>query len=87
MGMAGSRRVIIVVVLVAVVVLVVAGLVTPGFLRYDYKTMNMGMFGSQQIRTDRLTGKTEIYGAGKWQPIEFKDGQVRVPQGTTMRVK
>ena len=77
---------IIVVILVVLVVVAVTGFVTPGYLRYDYKTMGIGMFGAQQIRTDRFTGKTEIYGAGRWQPIEINGGNVRVPQGTTIRV-
>lgn len=87
MGMTRSRGLIIGVVVVALVALVVVGLFAPGYLRYDHKTMNLGMFGAQQVRTDRFTGKTEIYSAGKWQPIEIQGGKVRFPQGTTIHVQ
>lgn len=87
MEMARSRGLVIGVVVVALVALVVVGFFASGYLRYDYKTMNLGMFGAQQVRTDRLTGKTEIYSAGKWQPIEIQGGKVRFPQGTTIHVQ
>ena len=86
--MARSRTLIIVAAVVLVLVVVgVVGFITPGYVRYDYKTMDMGMFGAQQIRTDRFTGKTEIQGAGKWQPIEINKGKISVPQNTTIQVK
>jgi len=67
-----NRKVIVALaVLVAAFVLSVVGFLTPGYLRYDYKKMNMGMFGAQEIRTDRFTGKTQVLGDKKWQPIEI----------------
>jgi hypothetical protein len=85
---AANRKVLIAVAVVVVVAaLAFAALVAPGFARYDYTQTNLGMFGTQQIRTDRFTGMTEIYGAGKWQPIEIQGDNMQVPQGTTIQVK
>ena len=83
-----NRNVVVALVIVLVlVVLVFIGFVSPGYVHYGYKTMNLGMMGVQRIRTDRFTGKTEIYGAGKWQPIEINGGTVNVPAGTTIHVQ
>lgn len=85
--MAAKRKVVITVVVLVLVVVAFAAFVAPGFVRYGYKSTDLGMFGTQQIRTDRFTGKTEIYGAGKWQPIDINGGNVSVPQGTSIGVQ
>jgi len=82
-----KRKVILVLVVLVLVMFAVGGFVTPGYLRYKHRKMDMGMFGTQEIRTDRFTGRTQVYGDGKWQPIEIKGNEVRIPPGTTIEVK
>ncbi|MGE5389657.1 MAG: hypothetical protein ACM3PE_01200 [Deltaproteobacteria bacterium] len=74
---------------------VIIGLVLVGVLlfgwfvwpsHYEYKNMDMGMFGMQKIRTDRFTGESEIYGDGKWQPIEINGTNISIPAGTNLVV-
>ena len=64
----------------------VVGFVTPGYWRYKHDQMQLGMFGVQEIRTDRFTGKKQVYGAGKWQPIEINGTKVYIPAGTEIMV-
>jgi len=53
-------------------------------LTWENKVINLGFFGPQKIRTNRITGVSEIYGAdGKWSPITIKEnGNVNIPAGT-----
>jgi len=76
---------------VAVVLAVLAatgviGFVTPGPLRYKHEQMQLGMFGVQEIRTDRFSGNKQVYGAGKWQPIEINGNKIHIPAGTEIMV-
>jgi hypothetical protein len=80
-----NRRLIVIVILV-IAGLGVVGFITPGYVRYERKTMQLGMFGTQTIRTDRFTGKQQIYGGGKWQPIEINGGKMKIPAGTEIMV-
>jgi len=55
---------------------------------YTKEKLNMGMFGTQTIRTNRFTGDKEVYGSKKWQPIIISsDGNVTIPAGTQLMVR
>jgi hypothetical protein len=52
---------------------------------YVYGKKDLGMFGVQEIRTDRFTGKHEINADGFWQPIGVSpSGEVTIPPGTLL---
>jgi hypothetical protein len=63
--------------------LVVWSLLSP---KYQYSTMSLGMLGQQEIRKNKSTGETQVWGAGKWQKIEISGGQVTLPSGTQISV-
>jgi hypothetical protein len=55
---------------------------------YTYTQKRIGVFGLQEIRTDRLTGKHEINTLGAWLPIEISPkGEVIIPPGTLLEKK
>jgi hypothetical protein len=83
---AKNHKVVAVLIVLVLIVLVIVGFITPGYLRYDFKEMDTGIFGVHEIRTDRFTGTTEIYGAGKWQPVKVNGNGVDLPAGTTIEV-
>ena len=50
---------------------------------YIFENVSLGFFGTQSIRTNRFTGKKEIYGDKVWQPIIITpEGNVTIPEGT-----
>jgi hypothetical protein len=65
------------------VTLVVWSLLSP---KYEYSTINMSMFGQQEIRKNKSTGETQIWGAGKWQKIVVSGDQWTLPGGTQIAV-
>lgn len=64
------------------VTLVVWSLLSP---KYEYSTINMSMFGQQEIRKNKSTGETQIWGAGKWQKIVVSGDQWTLPGGHRLR--
>lgn len=54
--------------------------------KWQYSTMSLGMFGQQEIRKNKSTGETQVWGSGKWQKIEISGGQVTLPSGTQISV-
>ena len=82
-----NRKIVVVLVGFGLLVMVVVGFITPGYIRYKYQKMSMGMFGTQEIRTDRFTGKKQIYGSDNWQPIEIDGDNVHIPEGTQIIVR
>ncbi|MBN1159462.1 MAG: hypothetical protein JXA61_08785 [Bacteroidales bacterium] len=70
---------------VLVVLILCAIFIWPTF--YKKENINMGIIGTQTIRTHRFTGAQEIYGSGKWQPVEVsEDGQVSFPEDVEIEV-
>jgi hypothetical protein len=63
--------------------LVVWSLLSP---KYQYSTINMSMFGQQEIRKNKSSGETQIWGAGKWQKIVVSGDQWTLPGGTQIAV-
>jgi hypothetical protein len=52
---------------------------------YNYSKKQIPMFGLQEIRTDRFSGRHEINADGFWQPIEMTPtGEVILPPGTLL---
>ena len=78
----------LVVLLIALLVIEGATLVVWSLLspKYQYSTMSLGMLGQQEIRKNKSTGETQVWGAGKWQKIEISGGQVTLPSGTQISV-
>jgi hypothetical protein len=64
--------------------LLFAGFVWPS--QYQYRTMNLGMLGPQEIREARFTGETQVCGAGVWQKIEISGDRVTIPGGIHIMV-
>src|SRR5450756_2080338 len=78
----------LVVLLIALLVIEGATLVVWSLLspKYQYSTMSLGMLGQQEIRKNKSSGETQVWGAGKWQKIEISGGQVTLPSGTQISV-
>lgn len=87
-GRVARHRKKLVVLLIALLVIEVVTLVVWSLLspKYEYSTLNMSMFGQQEIRKNKSTGETQIWGAGKWQKIVISGDQWTLPGGTQISV-
>lgn len=86
-GVKLNKKIRVIAVALILVAIGFAGLITPGYILYNYKNITLGGMGKQEIRINRFTDKAQIYGAGKWQPIVIRGGNVHFPEGTEILVK
>jgi len=81
-----KRRIVVASAVITLVALAVAGFVTPGYVRYEHQTMQLGIFGIQEIRTDRFTGRKQVYGGGRWQDIDIDGNKITIHPGTQLEI-
>lgn len=81
--MDGKKLMVVAAAIVVVIVIAVFVWPTP----YQHENLNLGIMGTQEVRTNRFTGEKEIHGGGKWQPISIEEGKVSVPEDTVIEVR